>query len=214
MTEKLHGTCDQTNCSVISDGRCLEGIEDIAECPHFQAEEISETASERVADDDIDDGHLAEDLPTGDKLTVDTCKIVTHATRARMVVIAGREGSGKTTLLASIYDEFQNGPFAGYNFAGSRTLPGFERRCFLSRISSGRQTPDTERSKGAFGETLLHLRVRVADNSEPIRDLLFTDLAGEDFRQAMNSTEFCQKLEIVHRADHFVLLIDGEKINS
>ncbi len=74
-----------------------------------------------------------------------------------------------------------------------------------------RSQPDTERTKGTE-DTLLHLRVRKQDLSCPSQDLLFTDLGGERFRLARDSTEECRRLEFLLRADHFVLLIDGEKL--
>jgi len=128
----------------------------------------------------------------------------------RFIVLAGAADSGKTTLLTSLYESFQWGSFAGYVFAGSQTLPGLERRCHLSRIASGRAKPDTERTKP--GEELLHLRVRVKDLSRPAQELVITDLFGEAFRMAKDSTEECKRLGFISRADHFVLLLDGEKI--
>lgn len=214
MTKLIAGKCDQPDCPFGSDGTCLEGIEDVTACPHFDSEGETDDIDDDDESEESEPPRLIEDLPTGENLTLASCNIVTYSTRARVVAIAGHADSGKTTLLAAIYEKFQNGTFAGYSFAGSHTLPGFERRCFLSRLKSGNQHPDTERSKGVFGQTLLHLRVRSMNGHQQLRDLLFTDLAGEDFRQATNSTEFCKRLEIVRRADHFVLLIDGDRLSG
>ena len=137
-----------------------------------------------------------------------TASSVTCANPTQVVVLAGENGSGKTTLLASIYEKFQKSPFAGYIFAGSLTLPGFEKRCHLARIASQRSESDTERTKLPEG-ALLHLKVRRQDLGRPSLDLLFTDLSGERFRLARDSTEECKKLELLLRADHFVLLVDG-----
>jgi hypothetical protein len=43
---------------------------------------------------------------------------------------------------------------------------------------------------------------------------LFTDISGEIFRLAKDFVEEAQKLEFLHRADRFVLLVDGEKLAS
>lgn len=154
------------------------------------------------------------DLPSGDYLDVVSSSAITTASRTRVIVIAGGEECGKTTLLASIYEKFQEGPFGGLLFAGSRTLPGFEARCHLARIVSDRARPETERTKARLEDMLLHLRLRAdASDADPY-DLLFTDLAGERFRLARDSTEECKKLRIIRRADHFVLMLDGERLST
>jgi len=150
-------------------------------------------------------------LPSGGEFDPQSACMVTCAAPTRLIVLAGAIDSGKTTLLASIYEMLQLGPFAGYLFAGSLTLPALERRCHLARIASGRSTPDTERTKG-MEDSLLHLRVREEDCSRPSKDLLFTDLGGERFRLAKDSSDECRRLELLLRADHFVLLIDGAKL--
>jgi hypothetical protein len=148
------------------------------------------------------------DLPDGRGFDLLSSAAITRANPTQVIVLAGGSGSGKTTLLASMYEKFQKSPFAGYIFAGSRTLPGLERRCYLARIASGRSEPDTERTKGAEN-TLLHLKVRKQDLTRPSQDLLFTDLGGERFRLAKDSTTECKRLKFLLRADHFALLIDG-----
>ena len=152
-------------------------------------------------------------LPTGGGFDPQSASMVTCAAPTRLIVLAGAIDSGKTTLLASIYEMFQEAPLAGYLFAGSLTLPALERRCHLARIASSRSTPDTERTK-VTDDTLLHLRVRAEDCSRPSQDVLFTDLGGERFRLAKDSTDECRRLELLLRADHFVLLIDGAKLAS
>jgi len=43
---------------------------------------------------------------------------------------------------------------------------------------------------------------------------LLTDVTGERFRQARDSSEECRKLGVLKRADHVVMLIDGQKLVS
>lgn len=138
---------------------------------------------------------------------------ITRSSLTRVVVCGGAIGSGKTTLLATIHDLFLKGEFAGYCFAGSRTLLGFESRCFESRIESGRNQADTERTKANLDEVdFLHLAVRKSKLTDPVQHLLFPDISGEVFRQARSSTAECQRLWILNRADHFVVLFDGAKL--
>jgi hypothetical protein len=151
------------------------------------------------------------DLPPGTDLTPDLGVAVTAAALTRLVLIAGEAESGKTTLLATIYEKFNGGPFAKLLFAGSQTLISWEERCHLARVASGGERPDTERTLG-LQQRLLHLRVRDVAQDQPIQDLLFTDLSGEVFKLVRDSTAECQQLGMLKRADHIVLLLDGEKL--
>lgn len=153
------------------------------------------------------------DLPRGTDMNFDEALTIMRHSLARVIVLAGEVGSGKTTLLASLYENFLRGPFAGYYFSGSYTLPGFEKRSHHARVLSGRITPDTERTP-ISEQALLHLRVRVQDMSKPSQDLLFSDISGETFRMVRDSSDECRRMEIFRRADHFVLLMDGEKLSK
>jgi hypothetical protein len=162
---------------------------------------------------------MAEETPKvvhfreGDFLSAAEAGEVVRSAPTSIVVVAGVAESGKTTLVAGLYGLFHKGPFAGYLFAGSRTLPGLERRCHLARMASGRQTPDTERTKHTNHQHLLHLRLALPS---PLRhfDILFSDIYGEAFRRAADSAAECSKFLILKRADHVTILIDGEKAVS
>jgi hypothetical protein len=207
------GKCRQEACPVEKTGKCLEGFEKLEECPHFitppELEEIKEIAKVEVAE-------LPKEIEflDGDGFSPETATSITGAAVTRLIILAGAAESGKTTLLASLYGCFQEGPFAGYLFAGSQTLMGFERRCHLSRITSGREKPDTERTKPGSEKNLLHLRVRIEDLSRPAQNLLLSDISGETFRLAKDSTDEVLKLEMLKRADYFVLLLDGDKLSQ
>ena len=152
------------------------------------------------------------DLPDGQVLGPAGALEVTRAAPTRLIVLAGEVDSGKTTILSALYDRFQRGPFAGYLFAGSRTLIAFEQRCHMARVTSLRSTPATKRTELGTRDQLLHLRVRQAAMTNAPQDLLFTDLSGEAFRDAKNSPEGCRSLPMLLRADHFVLLVDGRQL--
>ncbi len=176
-------------------------------------EEGPDTPQETSAPSEALEPDLIE-LPTGDYLDSVTSYAVTRAAHTRVIIVAGGEECGKTTLLSSIYEKFQEGPFAGLQFAGSRTLPGFEMRCHLARIASERTESETERTKARLEDTLLHLKIGTEDSPASSFDILFTDLAGERFRLARDSIEECRKIRILRRADHFVLMIDGQKLTA
>jgi hypothetical protein len=158
---------------------------------------------------------MAEERPKtisfreGEFLTAAEGGEVVRASPSSIVVVAGMARSGKTTLVGELYGLFHKGPFAGFRFSGSRTLPGFERRCHLARLYSDREIPDTERTGFSENHDLLHLRL--ADAHAVQHDLLFSDIYGEAFRLASDSVEECRKLAIFKRADHVVVLVDGKR---
>lgn len=150
------------------------------------------------------------DLPSGKELTDNSAKLLATSRPVRWVVVVGPVGCGKTTLLTSLYELFQWSPVAGYLFAGSNTLPAFEQRCYLSRVQSEKTVPETQRSAYKEHEPdYVHMRIGT-DSLSPI-DLLFTDVSGEMFNDARDSTEECRKLGFLRRAGDFLLLLDSEK---
>ena len=167
---------------------------------------VTETAAEAV-DELIN-------LPSGKPLREKGASAVLRAHTAPIVVLAGAAKSGKTTLLASLHDSFQRKPFAGYLAAGSRTLMGFEERCFDSRAASGAEEPTTLRTRPAEGLVFYHMKLRNDDLRTPIKHLLLADMSGEHYSGALDSATEMRALTIIPRADHFVHLVDGGKLVS
>lgn len=222
MVQSQSGYCAQDNCRVSEDGKCLEGLL-VKECPHFVPESKADDTSVTKADADEKIETLKSEKKKiseyvhqleGDSLTLESSDIVTRSSLSRVIILAGPEDCGKTTLLACLNDRFQHGYLGGYCFAGSLTLPGFEKRCHNSRIASGRTTPETDRTKFDDQIYFLHLSIRKKDHLSNKQDLLFSDISGEHFRLMKDSTDECKKLSFLPRADHFLLLIDGEKLTS
>jgi GTPase SAR1 family protein len=227
MSQTILGICRQTGCMVAKDGKCLEGFEPITDCPHFVA------PSEAAAEDEVQpapkpDQQITEanatvsrdtvyetvELYSGKELDYTSALRITKAALTRIVVLVGGAKSGKTTLLVSLYEWFLQKPLAGYMFAGSDCLPAFDERCHLSRIESQRDTEDTERTKSMSTETMLHLQVRDQNLEKPAQDILLSDINGEIFDRSLNSASDIKEVEILKRADHLTLLLDGEKLSS
>jgi hypothetical protein len=131
---------------------------------------------------------------------------------AKVIVIAGAEKAGKTTLLASMYEQYQVGPFGGFIFAGSLTLLGFEARCYKSRLASGNQMPETERTKTSEAHQYLHLELAKRTDVARRVDLLFADVPGQICRRAIASEADCMEIVSLRRADHLAILVDGERL--
>jgi hypothetical protein len=112
-----------------------------------------------------------------------------------------------------LYELFQLAPVGIYRFAGPNTLPAWEQRCHLSRVASENIVPDTQRTPYKDPTpTYVHLKIG-ADNTPPQRfdDILFTDVSGEMFEHARNSTDECKELTFLRRAEQFLVFLDSEK---
>lgn len=151
-------------------------------------------------------------LPQGKELNDLAALDLAKSRPVQWIVLAGPTDSGKTTLLTSLYELFQWRKVEGYAFAGSNTLPAFEERCYLSRRDSGNVMPHTQRTpyKGPHPE-YLHLRIRQTHGLRPARDFLFTDVSGEMFEHARDSTTECKEMTFLNRAHHFLLFLDSAK---
>lgn len=177
--------------------------------PPPDTETDTETATEPA-------GSVAHGYPAGEHLEGDDALAVTRARPSRVVLLAGPPNCGKTTLVASLYERFHAGPFAGYLFAGSRTLVGLEQRCHFARRASGRERPDTPRTTISPAIRMLHLRLAASEALGPGHplDVLLTDIYGEAFRLAADSEDECRELHILRRADHVAILFDGAMLRE
>jgi hypothetical protein len=152
------------------------------------------------------------DLYAGTELSSEDAEAVTLRSPAHLVVFAGAAASGKTTVLASIYERLNQGQFAGFQFAGSRSLLGFEQICYLNRLASGGTRPDTPRTVPSDEAAYYHLALRRAEPGAQRRHVLLSAISGELFRLAKNSREDCERLTFLHRANTIVVLVDGARL--
>ena len=152
------------------------------------------------------------DLFSGAALGASEAEVITLRSRTHLVVFAGTEGSGKTTILASIYERLNSGAFAGFRFAGSRSLLGFEEICHLNRLESGGVQPDTQRTRLSDETKYYHLALRGVAQPAIRRDVLLSAMSGELFRMAKDSQEDAEQLTFLRRADTIVLLADGGRL--
>lgn len=218
----MNQSCPQPGCT-FPEGGCIEGFSaPEQECSHLRSatsrasavlDALSE-ASAKPVEAKPEEALARHQLHRGEALDANEVFAILRSSLARVVVIAGAADSGKTTLLASIYEQFQAGPFAGYAFAGSRSLLGFEVRCFKARLTSEAPHPDTERTKGSERNHFLHLDVARNDGAGLVTTLLMSDLPGEFFRLARDSEQECRAITSLSRADHVALLIDGERLTK
>lgn len=151
------------------------------------------------------------DLYAGNELSSEEAEAVTLRSPTHLVVFAGAAESGKTTILASVYERLTGGPFAGFRFAGSRSLLGFEQICHLNRLACGGTRPDTPRTVPSDEAAYYHLALRgTAPGAR--RHVLLSAISGEIFDLARNSREDCERLTFLHRANTIVVLVDGARL--
>jgi len=203
-------TCKLNNCPFGKDGRCLEGRGPT--CPNIipdvppdepKPEKVEIPPSERLPEKQ----RLLDALPLGSPLEVSETIAFSRRGRAIVIALAGMPECGKTSLLARLHQLFQAGPVAGYDFAGSSSLPRFEELNWKATFESGVPSPVQDRSS-QFENSFLHIAVRSTSGGQRI-DMLFNDIPGETFREAIAAKPACDKLISLARADHLIVLVDG-----
>lgn len=151
------------------------------------------------------------DLPHADLLSVEDADELMRWRPANLVAVVGERDAGKTTLVAELYERFLRAPFAGFMFAGSRTLTGFEKRCYLGRLVSGAAAPETVRTSVRQGLRFFHLGlVSAADRRR--HELLISERAGESYRGARNDPSRASGFLELSKARTVVFALDGERI--
>ena len=160
-----------------------------------------------------DDAPVWIPLHTGEALDGDGLEDIGAAHPRQAIMLLGPKRVGKTTLLAEIHNKFLCGPFAGFLFAGSLTLPGFERRCYLARTTSRMEKPDTRRTPLSSGVHYFHLAVRDSVLNDPIRHIIIGDASGERFRTLhMNREDVLAMKPLLAAMDRTVFMVDGRHL--
>ncbi|MBB5439164.1 hypothetical protein HDC92_002851 [Pedobacter sp. AK017] len=212
--------CDQEDCTVKKDGKCLEGIEDLTQCPHFYLDENIAGLDDDSAIEDNGQSPSTSLKPVitntfklfkGEEFKLNELTQVSYRYPVDKIFILGEQDSGKTTILATLFEMFQVGVFNKLHFAGSLTQIGFEKRCFYSRLASGNSDYDTERTKSDEFR-FLHLALKHDPNSKKALHLLISDIAGEKVQRAKGNTNDMKDLEVITDSVHISYIIDGEKL--
>jgi len=211
--------CSNPQCRVAETGKCVEGYE-LNECPHYgrltveDIEQVEESEEEGVDDEDQED--LSERrsgivLPLGEPLDRADASALQRRRLSRAVGVIGPHLAGKTSLMAGVYEILQEGPVAGYTFAGSATLPGFELICHDARAASRRDEPHTERTTVGADATFFHLDLGKSDPSS-IVSMFIADRSGEDYLAVTDELTHAAAFFELRRADVVTLLINGEHL--
>lgn len=214
QTDSTSQICKREDCTLAKDGKCIEGVS-VSDCINVQHSELSSGEIEQEPKPTQEPSTTARpidhQLHPAEELNDEDANAITRDRLTKLIIVAGLPKAGKTTLLVSLYRSLLAGPFANYNFAGSLTLHGWELRGHLSSLVSDQVKPDTERT---LGMSYLHLRLKSCNGDGSPQDMLFTDITGERFRDIRDSAQDCREMDLLKRADHFVLVLDGLSLCS
>src|SRR5258708_12208228 len=207
--ENRKKSCKQSECPMVKDGTCLEGLT-IESCPHFYwtTENGDNAESQQIEASGQEDFELFK----GNDFNITNLNFVTHKFNCRPVILIGESECGKTTLLATLFNLFQNSPFINLHFAGSLSLIGFERRCFDERINSGRAQPYTLKTPLNEDIRFLHISLRSSSEQSKVMHFVFSDIAGEKFKEAGENSNHMINLPVLKQAKLINFIIDGERV--
>ncbi len=199
--------CANPDCKVAQDGRCIEGIADLASCTHYGKALV---LVERPKGTTAAPTAPGLRLPGAEALARAKAQIVLRDKPCNVISIVGPFDSGKTSLIAGAYDLFQHGPVGGLAFAGSSTLHSFERACHDTRRASQRKKAGMERTPTGDA-TYFHLDL-VQVGCQGKRAALLANRSGEDYMDAQSDPELANDFVELHRADIVTVLADGERL--
>jgi hypothetical protein len=202
-------TCSNPDCSLASDGKCVEGFE-VEECPHAGRISIDDVPATEEPETQVALPEPTIALSLGEPLDRDEASTLQRRRVSRSIGLIGPNDSGKTSLVAGVYDLLQEGPVSGASFAGSSTLIGFEKVCHLARAVSRRTVPHTERTSRGADATFFHLDVHQSENG--LTSLFIGDRSGEDYLAAIDQISQVDQFFEIRRADCITLLVNGEHL--
>lgn len=208
--------CPYPNCYP-QDRECQAGYTPFSSCPHLTGEQSGGPAEGVPPSQEELDGRRVS--WTGLAMGVDDLAPLVGRSRVLLLGLIGLHNAGKTTFLALLYSLLRAGqPLAGYRFAGSTTLAGWELIAsyltFDGKQNQVRFPPHTSRNAGRV-PGLLHLALR--DEAGRLRDILFTDAPGEwfnDWRTQERSPNAEGAAWVYAHGDGFLLFADSEELTG
>jgi hypothetical protein len=215
--------CNEKDCPVMASGLCINNFTDLRECPHYSEDTVDILYPDDSDSDDHEgddnDKNRPEDLTVhlGKSLSLSELNEIALNNYTRLVILAGMHDVGKTTALLSLMHLFEtNESFGGFVFSGCQTLVDFEQKAWPSRTDSGNMETDTDRTRHTLYADLkfLHLQLAEMEAVNVKKDLLFTDVSGELFKNIRDTKKDAQDFLIGKRADHFALFLDAGALSS
>lgn len=212
--------CSKADCDIATTGICSDGHIPLEACPFFGKyldNKVIEVPKAPLLRPTIINKPVSSDaikLPTGEALQLDDIDKMLLAHPLKLIAIVGDRDSGKSTLIGTLYDKFSQGNFGDLAFTSSRTLVGFDRLSFYSRVDGGLDTPDTIRTSITEGLKFFHFELAACPDYKNKTHLVISDRAGEVYKEARSNSEEVQKLIELQKCLVLVILLDGERVAS
>ncbi|SFT96492.1 hypothetical protein SAMN04489724_3016 [Algoriphagus locisalis] len=201
--------CTNEECAA-PDAPCHENYGELKKCPHWKAvgekiKAIADTKATKTGKKGVVDWG-------GSSLTTDDLGQITIRNSPFSVGIVGKANSGKTTFLAMLFTLLQKGKkFKDYNFAGSRTLLGWDLLYHHFKVHQGNiQFPDPTPT-----ELLRLYHLSLKDTRNHLHDLLIYEASGETFYHWSKNfdDENAKNARLIYkRANAFALFIDCDDL--
>lgn len=201
--------CTNQECAA-PDAPCHENYGDLKKCPYWKAagekiKAVADTKSNKAGKKAVVDWD-------GEALTSDNLSQITMRSSPFSIGIVGKADAGKTTFLAMLFTLLQKGKkFRHYNFAGSRTLLGWDRLYHHFKVHQGNiQFPDPTPT-----ELLRLYHLSLKDSSNHLHDLLIYEASGETFYHWSKNfyDENAKNARLIYqRANAFALFIDCDDL--
>lgn len=202
-------TCSNQDCRVAQDGRCVEGISELATCSHYGKPLLIFEATKPEANKAAVRPPGIR-LPGAEALPAAAAQTILRDRLSNVIALVGPHESGKTSLIGGIYDLLQENKVGNYAFAGSATLHAFERACHDVRTASHRDTPHMERTDRGPA-TYFHLDL--ADLSRKRKQTaLFANRDGEAYMDTQDNPDLAVGYPELCRCDSLTVLADGMKL--
>lgn len=140
--------------------------------------------------------------------------MVLNNVKPELIVLIGFSDYGKSTFVGSLYYYLlTKGQVGGYVLYDSDTFAGFERRLYLRNIkndeSAKSKTLRTEEGDGYLLTLTLFNR-----SMREKKQLIFSDRAGEAYRNYVNVKEVIKKDESLPRAQRVLIMIDSTQLQT
>ncbi len=209
----MAGNCLKEDCYPDDTGCNHEGCTVLTECKYYNTRK-----DEPVKTDESPDDFFVRIPWTGNAMGLQDLNFLSSTSPIVLIGVTGVASAGKTTFLATLYCLLRHGyPIGDYQFAGSKTLIGWESIAWFLSWSQHNdiQFPPHTSSNAGRVPGLLHLSLK--DSKGEKRELVFTDAPGEWFAAWITNRqgEKSRGAEWIHsHADAFLLFADCEELSG
>lgn len=199
----MTGKCSNPDC--VAPIHCHEGLSDHQECEYWHKNNSDESKAYKIPEKSAS---LSNVTWSGEPLRLEDVSQISGRSTPIYIGIVGKADSAKTTFLAMLYTLLFDGEkLNGYEFAGSKTIIGWDAlyhklKIFKGKVSFPDPTP-------AEYYRLLHIALR--DENNFLIDVLVSDASGEVFsRWSQNRDDPAAENArwIYETSNAFILFID------